>query len=123
MQKDASMAKDWIAVDLDGTLATRATRGIGTPISAMWDRVRRWRAQGYEVRIFTVRAHTKAGVEDVKEWLRDNGLPQLDVTNIKAPGLIALWDDKAVRVQPDTGRVCATCKSSDNVFSSYQADC
>ncbi|WP_313073322.1 hypothetical protein [Melaminivora sp.] len=117
------MAKEWIAVDLDGTLATRVTNGIGAPISAMWDRVRRWRAQGFEVRIFTVRAHTAVGAAAVKKWLSDNDLPQLEVTNVKAPGLIALWDDKAVRVQPDTGRVCGACNASENVFRSYQADC
>ena len=117
------MAQEWIAVDFDGTLAKRATRGIGEPINTMWARVHRWRTQGYEVRIFTVRAHTAAGVAAVKQWLRDNGLPQLEVTNVKAPGLIALWDDKAVRVQPDTGRVCSTCDSSENVFRSHQADC
>ena len=108
------MTKQWIACDLDGTLAERTTSGtIGKPIKPMWARVQQWIDDGYDVRIFTVRAVNAASVREVKAWLRLHGLPQLDVTNIKAPGLLALWDDRAVRVEPDTGNVCAGCYAKD----------
>jgi len=49
----------WIGVDLDGTLAiyTELTPllKIGEPIPPMVDRVKRWIAEGHEVRIMTAR--------------------------------------------------------------------
>ena len=103
------MAKQWIGVDLDGTLAERQTNGIGEPVAPMWERVRKWQAEGRDVRIFTVRAATTGGAREVSQWLRRHGLPALEVTALKSPGLVALWDDRAVRVETDTGRVCAGC--------------
>lgn len=48
----------WIGVDLDGTLAVyRGWNGgeIGEPVPAMVERVKRWLAEGQDVRIFTAR--------------------------------------------------------------------
>jgi hypothetical protein len=53
------MNQGWIGVDLDGTLAYydhwRGAEHIGEPIPAMLERVKRWLADGKDVRIFTAR--------------------------------------------------------------------
>lgn len=103
----------WIGVDLDGTLAFydcwRSPHHIGEPVPAMAARVKRWVAQGREVRIFTARVSgppdevkTFRGV--LANWLHRHGLPDLAVTNAKDYGMVELWDDRAVQVIPNTGR-------------------
>ena len=50
--------KDWIGVDLDGTLAEYHGWNdgkIGEPIQLMVERVKRWLAEGKSVRIMTAR--------------------------------------------------------------------
>jgi hypothetical protein len=102
----------WIAVDLDGTLAKFTTDGsIGSPIQPMWDRVGQWLKAGKTVRIFTVRAGDAEQVKEIQKWLKRHNLPALEITNIKAAGLQALWDDRAVRVHRNSGVVCSGCNS------------
>lgn len=102
----------WIGVDLDGTLAHyddwRGIEHIGSPIEPMVARVRMWLAEGQEVRIFTARVAGDAKdlvIAYIQEWLEDQGLPKLKVTNIKDFSMIELWDDRAVRVRINTGEV------------------
>lgn len=51
--------RGWIGVDLDGTLARyegwKRVTDIGEPVPAMLERVKSWRAEGREVRVFTAR--------------------------------------------------------------------
>jgi hypothetical protein len=104
----ASSKKGWIGVDFDGTLSTgeRPWPEMGTPVPAMMERVRAWLAAGVEVRIVTVRAGDgPEQIEQVQDWLAANGLPRLQVTDRKAFGMFQLWDDRAVRVERDTGQV------------------
>lgn len=105
------MKRGWIGVDLDGTLAfyDRADGGIGKPLAPMMARVKDWIAAGVEVRIFTARASDASLIPPIKEWLRSVGLPDLKVTNIKDFDMIALWDDRAIRVKHNTGHVCGGC--------------
>jgi hypothetical protein len=99
----------WIGVDLDGTLAQyggwKGPDCIGEPIPAMMDRVRRWIAEGKEVKIFTARACIPEQVEPIKAWLERHGLPDLEVTNVKDFGMIELWDDRCVHVRINTGEI------------------
>jgi len=98
----------WIGVDLDGTLAVHTSwKGddhIGEPIPAMMERVQKWIKQGKTVKIFTARANNPKAIPYVKKWLKKHGLGQLEVTNIKDQGMIELWDDRAVRVEKNTGK-------------------
>lgn len=98
----------WIGVDLDGTLAEygkgRGVATIGAPIPAMLARVRRWLAEGQEVRIFTARASTPELIPPVRAWLDNLGLHEVGITNVKDFGMIELWDDRAVQVEMNTGR-------------------
>lgn len=99
----------WIGVDLDGTLAEyderRGLEHIGRPVPAMLARVREWLAQGFDVRIFTARASDPALTMTVKPWLREHNLPDLPVVNTKDLQLVQVWDDRAVQVERNTGRV------------------
>lgn len=109
-----SPGKGWIGVDLDGTLAHytewRGVDHIGEPIPMMVARVRRWIAEGQDVRIFTARVHKDAGrdlgrvILAIEEWcLRHLGVV-LPITNEKDYGMVLLWDDRCVQVEPNTGR-------------------
>lgn len=103
----------WIGVDFDGTLATyygwRDDGALGDPIGPMVDRVKRWRADGIEVRVFTARAgHSDAGVneeqrEKITAWCLQHLGEALPITNMKDHKMIELWDDRAVQVVLNTG--------------------
>lgn len=100
-----------IAVDLDGTLSKTTTDGsIGDPIKAMVDRINDWHDAGREVVIFTARGDTEW--RKIDAWLKLNGLPALNVTNIKSPEFSAIWDNRAIRVVADGGEVCSKCEST-----------
>ncbi len=105
----------WIGCDLDHTLA-RYEPGmgerniIGTPVPRMVKRVKKWLKAGIEVRIMTARVNKYPGWDHeaarvaIGDWcLKVLGV-RLRVTNEKDFEMIELWDDRAVRVEADTGR-------------------
>lgn len=96
-----------IAVDLDKTLAFHHSgmgiRCIGKPIPSMLKRVRNWLDRGDKVVIFTARAGHKAAIPAIRRWLKDNNLPNLEITNVKKPEFDQIWDDRAVSVKPNKG--------------------
>lgn len=101
----------WIGVDLDGTLAEyHGWNGghIGDPIPAMVKRVKGWLAEGITVKIFTARVTNKDPdtIYRIQEWCMFHGMGKLPVTNVKDWACIELWDDRAVRVVPNTGQPC-----------------
>ncbi len=102
----------WIGVDLDGTLAMydgwKGPESIGEPVGAMLFRVKKWIAEGREVRIFTARACVPDQIKYVEAWCLRHVGSVLPVTNIKDFGMVELWDDRCVRVQANTGEPC--CK-------------
>ena len=97
----------WIGVDLDGTLAhdvgTNGLDEIGSPIKPMFNRVKKWIAEGKTVKIFTARASSPRQIAAVKKWLTRHGLPDLEVTNTKDLRMIELWDDRCVQVSTNLG--------------------
>lgn len=97
-----------IAVDLDGTLASfngwHGPEHIGLPVPVMLERVKQWLKNGIEVKIFTARACIPEYVPYVKQWLKDNGLPDLEVTNKKDFSTLEIWDDIAVGIIPNSGK-------------------
>jgi len=117
----------WIAVDLDGTLATgHDLYRIGPPVLLMVARVKLWREAGEDVRIFTARvgpvtpeealgallaADIEAGPNPRLDWLNfQTSLieawcrPQLGevlpLTATKDLHMVQLWDDICVQVVP-----------------------
>lgn len=106
----------WIGVDLDGTLAqeTENPDEIGEPVEAMMQRVRAWIANGQTVKIFTARASVPRQIDLVKQWLKEHGLPDLEVTNVKDFKMIELWDDRAVQVSKNSGQPTSPHTSTTN---------
>ena len=107
-QFGAGEEKQWIGVDLDGTLChTETWKGfdhIGKPVPLMLKRVKIWLEMGYRVKIVTARAaDPEQAIPPIKAWLKQQGLPDLEVTNGKDMDMIELWDDRCVQVIPNTG--------------------
>ena len=104
---------EWIGVDLDGTLAYyegwAGVEKIGAPIPLMVQRVRMMRAAGTEVRIFTARVahptHASEAVDAIRAWCVTHLGEELPITCSKDLGMIALYDDRAIRVEHNTGVV------------------
>lgn len=105
----------WIGVDLDGTLAHYDTfKGvdhIGAPIEPMVARVRRWLAEGREVRILTARVASNRPPAErlfaqgvIRAWCEEHLGRELVVTSEKDLSMIELWDDRCVAVEQNTGR-------------------
>lgn len=122
----------WIGVDLDATLARydgwKGPTVIGDPIPAMVERVKQWRREGRDVRIFTARvwapseedlraADTATGYEAmrarqreviaarfaIRQWCVDNIGEPLPITCQKDLACMEIWDDRAVQVIPNSG--------------------
>ena len=100
----------WIGVDLDGTLAEyhgwKGVHHIGKTIASMIERVQRWIGEGKKVKIFTARASEGlAAIEFIHAWLEKQGLPKLEVTNVKDFGMTELWDDRCISIGTNTGQI------------------
>lgn len=99
-----------MASTFDGTLAVAEGEfdplKVGPPISWMVDRLRNVLWHGYDVRIFTARAVMgPEAIQAVKDWLIEQGLPDLPVTATKDPDMRYFYDDRAVQVEHNTGRL------------------
>lgn len=93
----------WIGVDLDSTLAYydhyRGDEHIGEPIQPMVDRVKKWIKEGKDVRLFTARKPHPA----IRRWMAKHLGVILPITNQKDPGMIAIYDDRAIGIERNTG--------------------
>lgn len=100
------MSGGWHGVDLDGTLAYydhwRGPNHVGAPIARMRRRVVRWLADGEEVRIMTARK--PESYPAIRRWCVRVFGRELPITDTKDFAMIDLWDDRAVQVEPNTGR-------------------
>lgn len=111
----------WIGVDFDGTLAVydgwKGPGELGEPVPEMVERVRRWLAEGRDVRVFTARVYTDGSparsVEAtfarhaIADWCNKHLGKVLPITCTKDYGMIELYDDRAVSVEANTGRLLA----------------
>lgn len=98
-----------IACDLDGTLAEyhgfKGRDHIGDPIPAMLERVKGWLGEGRKVIIHTARAHDPKAIPAVRQWLKKHVGQELPVTDRKRPNVTEFWDDRAISVEKNTGRI------------------
>ena len=122
----------WIGVDLDGTLAEHYWPQkrqydpmiIGDPVIPMLRRVARLIDEGYEVRVMTARVgphgsapgygeeHTQRVRAEIANWTRMRHLGRaLEATCVKDYNMIALYDDRAVRIKFNEGVPC--CEHAD----------
>jgi len=113
----------WVGVDLDGTLAHYGgwTGGIGEPIQPMVELVKKLLAEGTEVRIFTARVAATGldvpGVGEtlfnqvaeqtrlIQDWCEKHIGQRLHVTATKDFACIQIYDDRAIQVEFNTGRI------------------
>jgi hypothetical protein len=110
------MSTGWIGVDLDGTLAYYEVgkfdiARIGPPIPDMVERVKAWRAGGATVKIFTARIAVRDPFdfdmihEQIQRWCLQHIGEVLEVTCTKDMHCIEIYDDRAVSVEMNTGRL------------------
>jgi hypothetical protein len=112
------MTKGWFGVDLDGTLAhsdgwPNGPTHVGEPVPEMLQKVKGWLAEGREVRILTARVsrHDQevAEVEKqeamIQKWCLKHLGVELKITNQKDQSMARLYDDRAVAVERNSGRV------------------
>lgn len=109
----AQMNRRWYGVDFDGTLAENCgtMEALGKPIPKMVDRVKRWLANGEQVKIFTARVSgpehwgqfKREQREMIEAWCLKHIGQVLEVTCTKDFALIEIWDDRANGVDPDSG--------------------
>jgi N12 class adenine-specific DNA methylase len=111
----------WIGVDLDGTLAHydgfKGPTVIGEPIQPMVDRIKKWLAEGNNVKILTARvADDKDGKvkKAIQDWTEKHVGKRLDVTDVKDPHMVSLYDDRAVPVERNTGKLLAEPQPEGN---------
>lgn len=108
----------YYAVDLDGTLAKHGVSWppnppweIGEPIEPMVKLVQSWIAKGIRVKICTARlanlpiSHLTLETKNIQDWAEKHIGYRLEVTCQKDFNMIALYDDRAIQVQLDTGRL------------------
>lgn len=108
--------EEWHGVDLDGTIAHytnfKGVSKIGKPIEGeALAQVKEWLKKGENVKIFTARASDPAAVKHIKKWCKKYLGQELEVTNIKDTGMLDLLDDRAHRVEKNTGKIQATEQS------------
>lgn len=119
----AARSKDWIGVDMDGTLAEyhgfKGPAVIGAPVPAMVKRVKAWLDKGEKVKIFTARANMPAAVTAIKAWCKEHLGRELPVTNVKDHRMRELWDDRAHRVEKNTGVKLASAAHGKSGKTSY----
>lgn len=109
---NAKEGSEHICVDLDGTLATyskfKGPTVIGAPIPAMVERVKQMLAKGEDVRIMTARvADDKDGksTRAIQAWCQRYLGRVLPITNVKDQHTKAIYDDRAVAVEKNTGKI------------------
>lgn len=99
----------WEGFDLDGTLAKddgwKGKEHIGEPIEKTRKLIEKKLEQGKKVKIFTARASDPKTIPYIKDWLKQNNIPLLEITNKKDPGIVNIYDDRAVQVRKNTGNL------------------
>jgi hypothetical protein len=106
----------WIGVDLDGCLAEytgwKGLTHIGPPIEPMVSRVKIYLEKGREVRIFTARADLLHSPEEfavskaaIESWCLIHIGKILPITCTKDRFMVVLFDDRAVRIVSNNGKI------------------
>jgi hypothetical protein len=83
---------------------------IGEPVPIMLLRVKYWLADNKDVRIFTARAYPPGAgsareVAKVEAWCVKHVGQKLPVTCMKDPQMKEFYDDRAIQVEFNTGKI------------------
>lgn len=110
-----SLPVGWVGFDLDGTLAVQepwmGPDLIGEPVPAMVALCQEHLRRGDHVKIMTARMSepdpaVRADVlRAIHEWTQLYIGQALPATNVKDYGMVRLYDDRAVQVEHNTGRI------------------
>jgi hypothetical protein len=121
------MTGGWIGVDLDGTFAhdlpgRHDPTIIGPPVVPMLRRIKKWLADGEDVRIFTARVFCPPGNrkrameaalsrQAIIRYCQKHLGRVLPITCQKDYNMRVLYDDRAVQVRKNDGRLvgCSRC--------------
>lgn len=115
----------WMGVDFDGTLHYRE-RGVnndyelGEPVPLMVEQVKHWLSLGMKVKIVTARVsrtpmkgmnwyhrgkYVDTMFDTLNAWCIEHIGQKLPLTSSKDANMYQLWDDRAVAVERNTGKV------------------
>lgn len=88
----------------------------------MVELIKRHIRNGQTVKIFTARAdetepNHKAAIRAIQDWCEIHLGKRLEVTNKKDRHMWLLYDDRAVQVEPNTGRIIKDTLSAVNLNS------
>jgi hypothetical protein len=134
--------QNMVGVDLDRTLAVfkeedweqYSPEKIGKPILEMVDRVNAHIEKGDEIVILTARVHPSKGEQEaslarkaIQEWCLNVFGEIFEVTCMKHPKMHTIYDDRAVTVEPNTGRILTIgfvepCRSSADSLGAFLGD-
>lgn len=122
--KNFNKETDWIGVDFDGTVHRRPMdkpfSELGEPIPAMLERIKYWLSAGMKVKLLTARvSDTPArniAPEDIpafiaeqrsilSSWCKQHIGQELEITSSKDAFMYQIYDDRAVTVERNTGRI------------------
>lgn len=102
----------WVGVDFDGTWSSTDNPGhfvppypLGEATPLMTLRVRIMRKAGLRVKLFTARAASPEAVSKLQIWMEKAIGEVLEVTDRKDYQMIRFFDDRALQVVPNTGRM------------------
>ena len=102
----------YILVDFDRTLAHYESweaqgTALGPPVAKMVRTVQSWLAEGWDVRIFTARAHRprEGEIAAIEAWCDEHIGVVLPIQNWKCYGCRAIYDDLAAPVEANTGEI------------------
>lgn len=108
--------EEWIGFDLDGTLAKydgwKGIDHIGEPVESQVLMAKLLHWLGKKIKILTARVAPRDGENDsakakeyVEEWCQKNLGFTPEVTYVKDASMVALFDDRAVSVEQNTGKI------------------
>jgi len=108
----------WTGFDLDGTLAeyhgwTGNPYHIGKPIPAIVDIAKDLLAKGQPIKILTARAciYDPNTLVAIEEWCEEHLGQVVPITCQKDYNMERLYDDRAVQVETNTGRIIQDAKT------------
>lgn len=112
VNKDFDNGKPWVGFDFDGTLCAYPyyePAKHGPNLIRMVAVLKQFIKQGVKCKIVTARAAYPHQKDVVENWMRENEISQngvlLEVTDKKDYMMFALFDDRAITVNPVTGEV------------------
>lgn len=105
--------------DLDGTIAKyhgwQGEEHIGDPIPSMIQMIKLLLERGKTVKIFTARAadENPVAIKAIEKWCKEHIGRVLEITCKKDYQTILIFDDRAVTVEENTGRLIGLRKEMD----------